>query len=46
MKPPALIGSDTITEQINRRQEQDIRMALKGGGFAGLGKDRGRVVRV
>jgi hypothetical protein len=38
-KPPTLIGSHTTTERTNRRKEQDIRMALERGGFAGLGKD-------
>jgi hypothetical protein len=39
MKLPAPTGFHTTTEQNNRRQEQDIRMAFKRGNFAGLGKD-------
>jgi hypothetical protein len=38
MKPPAPIGSHPTTEWANRRQEQEFRMALKMGSFAGLGK--------
>jgi D-alanyl-D-alanine dipeptidase len=37
MKP---LGSHTTSEQTNRRQEQEFKKAMKGGGFAGLGKER------
>jgi hypothetical protein len=43
MKPSASIGSHTTIERTNNRQEQDIRMVLKMGSFAGLGKGRGKV---
>jgi hypothetical protein len=39
MKPPTLIGSYPNTERTNRRQEEDIRMVLKRGDFAGLVKE-------
>jgi hypothetical protein len=45
MKCPAPIDSHTTTEQTSRRQEHDVRMALKRGSFAGVGKSRGKVVR-
>jgi hypothetical protein len=41
-----LLGSHKTTEQTNRRQEQEFRMALKKGSFAGLGKRQGKSVRV
>jgi hypothetical protein len=40
-----LLGCHATTEQTNRRQEQEFMMALKRGGFAGLGND-GKNVRV
>jgi hypothetical protein len=42
MKP---LGSHTITERTNRRQEQEFMTALKRGGFAGLGERQGKSVR-
>jgi hypothetical protein len=39
MKP---MGSHTITERTNRRQEQEFRMGLKEGGFIGLGRRQGK----
>jgi hypothetical protein len=38
-----LLGSHTVTEGTNRRHEQEVRMALKRCGFAGLGKRGGKV---
>jgi hypothetical protein len=43
MKP---LGSHPTTERTNRRLEQEFRMNLKMGVFAGLGKRPGRSVRV
>jgi hypothetical protein len=34
------------TERTNRRQEQEFRMALKRGGFAGPGRRQGEYVKV
>jgi hypothetical protein len=36
------LGSHMTTERTNRREEQEFRMALKRGGFAGVGKRPGR----
>jgi hypothetical protein len=38
--------SHTTTERTNRRKEQEFRMALKRGAFAGLGRRLGEDVRV
>jgi hypothetical protein len=40
-----LLSSHMTTEQTNRRQEQKFRMALKRGGFVGLGKRQGKSVK-
>jgi hypothetical protein len=37
-----LLGSHTTTERTNRRQEEEFRMALNIGHFAGLGKKTGK----
>jgi hypothetical protein len=37
------LGPHMITEQTNRRQEQEFRMALKRDDFAGLGKRQGKL---
>jgi hypothetical protein len=40
------LDSHTATERTNRRQVEEFRMALKSGGFSGLGKRQGKGVKV
>jgi hypothetical protein len=40
------LGSHTTTERTNRRQEQELRMALKRGGFADLRNRKGKIIKV